>query len=101
MKYSYPISAEIKAELVLVRQVLTKSLSNIPGVIVEDKGLTVSLHYRTVAPSKWDDVRLIFKRVTGGLAAMGHFRVSEGKMVFEIKPAVAWDKGDDSAAPQR
>lgn len=38
-------------------------------------------------------MRRIFEKVTRGLAAMGHLRVSEGKMVFELKPAVAWDKG--------
>lgn len=52
LKYTYPLSVEIKAELLLVRQVLVSALADIPGVIIEDKELTVSIHYLAVEPSK-------------------------------------------------
>jgi trehalose 6-phosphate phosphatase len=63
----------------------------IPGVLVEDKGLTASVHYRTVAARHHARLRAIVadevRRSRGGLV------LTQGKKVFEIRPNVPWDKG--------
>lgn len=55
-----------------------------PGLVFEDKGASLALHYRG-APRLGDEVR----RLVGALAADlgGAFELQEGKMVLEIKPA--------------
>lgn len=62
-----------------------------PGVILEDKGLTLALHYRQ-APALEADCRRAAQR-----AAPPGFAVAAGKMVFEIRPKGA-DKGGAVAA---
>ena len=31
-------------------------LANVPGVLLEPKGLTASVHYRTAPPERWDEI---------------------------------------------
>ncbi len=58
------------------------------GVLVEDKGLSVALHYR-LAPERQDDCRVVAE---AAVEAHPDFRLLAGKMVFEIKPK-GFDKG--------
>jgi trehalose-phosphatase len=70
---------------------LTAKLQGIEGALVEYKGLTLSVHYRQVAPDKWEEVRHI---VHGKLASESYpFVLTTGEMVFEIRPRVYWNKG--------
>lgn len=69
-------------------QELRAGLRAIAGAEVEDKGLTASVHFRRVAPVNWPDI----ERIVRGTAPSG-IEIREGKMVFEIRPLVAWNKG--------
>ncbi len=53
-----------------------------PGVIVEDKGMMVALHYRQ-APDCASEARQLVAEVARALG--DHYKVLEGKMVLEIK----------------
>jgi len=71
---------------------LTAKLLPIHGVLVECKGLTISVHYRQVALAEWDEVRRL---VHGELAGTTHpFVLTTGEKVFEIRPRVYWNKGN-------
>lgn len=60
-----------------------------PGLVLEDKGYNLALHYR-LAPWQADAVREL---VEGAAAQLGEgFEVQAGKMVFELKPG-GRDKG--------
>ena len=63
----------------------------IPGLIVEDKGLTASVHYRLCSPRARRLVGPLVAREVG--RGRGALVLTRGKMVLEIKPAVGWDKG--------
>jgi trehalose-phosphatase len=69
-----------------------RGLSDVPGALVEDKGLTVALHFRRV-PERCR--RLFgervqgFKRRTAGLPVFWR----AGLKVRELLPRVAWHKG--------
>jgi trehalose-phosphatase len=70
---------------------LAAQLRPVPGVFVEDKGLTTCVHYRQVAPTEWEEVRRIVHVV---LANADHaFLLSAGHKVYEIRPRVYWNKG--------
>ncbi|MBN1176381.1 MAG: trehalose-phosphatase [Dehalococcoidales bacterium] len=72
---------------------LEEELENIDGVIVEDKGLSLSVHYRLVSEEEQDDVAVIFKRIVSSLADAGKIKITSGKKVFEVRPPIDWDKG--------
>jgi trehalose 6-phosphate phosphatase len=68
-----------------------------PGLVFEDKGVTLAMHYR-LAPGYADAVRAA---VADALLPLGSgFALQEGKMVAEIKPATV-DKGTAIAAFMR
>jgi len=82
-----------KPILRVLYQVLSKSLEATKGALVEDKGLTLSVHYRMVEESKAEEVKRIFDRYVGAAQAAGQVRITTGKKVYEVRPAVTWDKG--------
>jgi trehalose 6-phosphate phosphatase len=62
------------------------------GAYVEDKGLSVGVHLRRVAdPGGWAGPVEAAARDT---AARHGLRVEPGKLVWELRPAVGFDKGD-------
>jgi hypothetical protein len=69
---------------------LRRHLPQLPGVIVEDKGLTLSVHYRMVEDeSAGAVIREHVRRHSADLDVV----LTEGKKVVEIRPAVDWNKG--------
>lgn len=60
---------------------------------VEDKGLTLSVHSRGVAPPDRLLVRNAFYEVVRPYQEKGQVRVTAGKEVFEVRPPVRWTKG--------
>ena len=88
-----PLAEEFKPVLRRMYHLLSQALGAVKGVLVEDKGLTLSVHYRQVADDKGKEVRSTFERITGDAARLGRIRITSGKKVYEIRPAVAWDKG--------
>jgi trehalose 6-phosphate phosphatase len=74
---------------------LRAELGRVDGVIVEDKGLTLSVHFRLVTnESAQAD---IVRRVRATCGASAALRTTEGKKVVEVRPAVDWDKGRATA----
>lgn len=72
---------------------LFKSLRHIEGVYLEDKGYTISLHYRLV--KKASDVEFVTKTldsITKPYLERKILSLSAGKMVYEIRPPVKWNK---------
>jgi trehalose 6-phosphate phosphatase len=69
---------------------LARPLEGIAGADVEDKGLSVAVHYRGADPADHEAVR---SAVHGVLAASSHpFVLATGPLVFDIRPRVYWDK---------
>jgi len=89
-----PLAAEMRPVFRLLNQVLNKALAPIRGVQVEDKGLTISVHYRMVEEGKSGEVTNAFERVIATARSLGKVRITSGKKVYEVRPAVEWDKGE-------
>jgi trehalose 6-phosphate phosphatase len=70
---------------------LARHLGGIPGAFVEDKGLTVSVHYRQVAPSSWEQIRQMVESALS--KADDAFLLTCGDKVYEVRPRVTWNKG--------
>lgn len=72
---------------------LMVKLGHIDGVIVEDKGLTASIHHRLVAPGKLGELKRIFTKTTRPHLRAGRVKIARGKKVLEIRPNINWGKG--------
>ncbi len=85
-------SAENRRLLEEVLEKLKKEASYIKGVLIEDKGITASLHFRNVNASHVGDIFNIFEMIAKEYEK--DLRFTTGKKVFEIRPINIWNKGD-------
>lgn len=83
---AHPVLDEAEARLSL-------ALDAIPGTIVEHKGLTLTVHYRSVAEHRVSEVETAVASSTAGPVEAGSLRLTQGKKVIEVRPAISWDKG--------
>jgi trehalose 6-phosphate phosphatase len=68
-----------------------KLLARVPGAVLEQKGLTASVHYRTAPTERWDEITQIARQVVA--SDPDRFVLSAGHRIWEIRPRVAWHKG--------
>ena len=64
---------------------------SLPGLVLEDKGESLSIHYRGVGDASRARVAIL-DRVSEEARSLG-LRVSEGKMVIEVRPPLEMNKG--------
>jgi trehalose-phosphatase len=93
LNFVFPLTNEIKSFFQIIHQMLVKAMSVTRGVIVENKGMTLSVHYRQVEEGHVSEVKSAFEHVVGGAQAMGKVKITTGKKVLEVRPAVDWNKG--------
>jgi trehalose-phosphatase len=93
IKFKKQIHPRSLAALKSIGQELTGKLSGIKGAFVEDKGLTLSLHYRLVNKKYIPEVKAIFRETLTRYLADNSIRIKPGKMIFEVRPAINWNKG--------
>jgi trehalose 6-phosphate phosphatase len=77
----------------LAERLVSESLE-LEGVIVENKGPSISVHYRQVPFEKIEHVYTAFRKVTRCAESEGVVRLTLGKKVMEVRPAVDWGKGE-------
>jgi trehalose 6-phosphate phosphatase len=61
------------------------------GVLIENKGVTASVHYRMTATPR--EARHVLRARLSPLCEKYGFRLSEGQYIWEIKPPIKVDKG--------
>ena len=82
-----------KSPLKTIYLALGAGLRHIKGVRVENKGCTLSVHFRLVKPGERVSVKKIFGRIVKPYVFSKSIKLSSGKMVLEVRPATTWDKG--------
>jgi len=92
---SYVNEGALRAKSLLrdIAEVLKQKLTDLEGAIVEDKGLTVSVHYRMVPVKYHPSFKRLFYREIGKFLASKRISVTRGKRILEVRPNVVWDKG--------
>ncbi len=68
---------------------LGESLAQIPGVRVEHKRFAVAVHYREVAPEHVGEIVSAVHK----LGQRDGLRLTNGRMLVELRPDIDWDKG--------
>ena len=87
----HPAVDRTRATLERVRDDLATELEPIPGARVEDKGATLSVHFRAVEPAHKSTVVEITEERAGDI---DHIRLESGKAVVQVRPDISWNKGD-------
>ncbi|WP_380677761.1 trehalose-phosphatase [Salinigranum sp. GCM10025319] len=70
---------------------LDDRLGDISGCVIERKGVTATVHFRRVHDDAVPEVTSTVEEVA---SAVDGIRVTAGKRVRELRPAVQWDKGE-------
>ena len=84
-----PQVASFQPAVAKVASTLEPLLSMVPGVVLEDKTWTLSVHYRLADPG-------VVPRLRGAISELTRrhgLKLMEGKMIFEIRPPVDVHKG--------
>ncbi len=84
------IGREFQQTIDSVHAELSQGIIGIEGALVEHTTYSTTVHYRLVAPEKAHRVEEVVDRVLQGYPSL---RKTHGKMVWEIRPRIDWDKG--------
>jgi trehalose-phosphatase len=91
--YTSFVKADAKGLFRKIKRGLVRRVGKIQGVLIEDKILTISVHYRRVGPKDLLSFRRVFFESLRPYLKGRKIDVHEGKKVLEIKPAVQCNKG--------
>ncbi len=84
LEFSVPEDAVLRSTVAKLKD----ALSSIENIEIEDKMLSASIHFRRVPPEHWPRIQeIVLANVPDELNLRG------GKMVFELRPALQWNKG--------
>ena len=84
-------AASARLRMQNIEQELRARLAGVPGVVIENKGLTLSVHYRRVPV---DDFGRVAAAVQDVLALHSDcLEQTMGRKVFEFRPSNGWTKG--------
>lgn len=76
-----------------IKAELKNKLSGVKGVLLEDKKLSLALHFRLADLKQLPLIRSVFSRSTAPYLKNNKIRIKPGKKILEVGPPVAWDKG--------
>jgi len=93
LSYVYPQAGAVRPLMRELVARLARALDGIGGIIVQDKDLSLSVHYRLAKPGHEGVVADAVKRITAPHVAKGEIRVYPMKKIWEIRPPLDWDKG--------
>lgn len=87
---SHQVAPQMPPLVERVARRLAAELAAVPGAEIEPKGWTVAVHYRRVGAG---DAAAVEAAVDRAVAEHPELVKAGGKKVWEVRPALAWDKG--------
>lgn len=87
------VQPEAKEAVSLISQAakrLSEELRSIAGILIEDKKFSAAVHYRLVNEGDLPRIENLVNSIVQGNPSL---RLMKGKKVFEILPAIDWNKG--------
>ena len=91
--FNSPVTSAQKKIIRKLIMIFRAQYSDIPGLLVNDKGLSVSLHYRFTSPAQKRWIRRTYLEIIRPFVSRGEISIFPGKKIHEVKPAVQWNKG--------
>lgn len=93
VSFVHPEIAAARGRVHVIAAELRPLAASLPGAFVEDKELSVALHFREASPRDQEFAADSFDRLVEPAVAAGEVRVMRGACVREVLPAIAWTKG--------
>lgn len=91
IKWSHPVIKKIIPHLTNLTLLLKEQLKLFKGVLIEDKGITISIHYRNVNEKSVPLIKEVILKAVKPYS--GKLKITYGKKIIEVRPAVEWNKG--------
>ncbi|MBI4651014.1 trehalose-phosphatase [Candidatus Desantisbacteria bacterium] len=92
-KFKALVSKKYKNVLKIIKNSLINKFSDINGILLEDKDISLSIHYRLVNKNNIPLVKAIINDAVLLYKKNMDIKVKNGKKVFEIMPPIEWNKG--------
>jgi trehalose-phosphatase len=89
-QYRRKLSPPREEEMRRMKENLQGSFSKIPGILLEDKGPILAIHYRNVPPRHFGWIRDTVEKALQGME--DRWEIASGKMVYEIRPRIDFNK---------
>ncbi|MDD5681634.1 MAG: trehalose-phosphatase, partial [Candidatus Omnitrophica bacterium] len=93
IKFRNAIPARYRKTIERIKSTLWDKLASVKGVLIEDKGLSLSLHYRRVDKKNIPLVKAIFHETVIIPRVKGQVKITFGKKVLEVRLPGEWNKG--------
>jgi alpha,alpha-trehalase len=91
-EWIHPQALSLIQALSRLHSILRTTLARFPKVDVENKQFTLSIHYRNVAQHNAHSLKSVVLKTVHAFDPT--LRITRGKRVFEVRPNIAWGKGD-------
>ncbi|OGW85006.1 MAG: trehalose-phosphatase [Omnitrophica bacterium RIFCSPLOWO2_01_FULL_45_10] len=93
LKFESVVPLGFKETIKKIKLDLVRRLAHIKGVILEDKGYTLSVHYRLVKKENIHLVKTAFHATIIYYLVGNKIKINTGKMILEVRPPIEWNKG--------
>lgn len=93
LNFVHPEAKQLTETIDQVYQSLQKGLNGVPGIFIEHKGLSLTVHYRLTPEDLVAEVKNTVEDTTHPFLESGALLISPGKMALEVRPRISWDKG--------
>jgi trehalose 6-phosphate phosphatase len=92
VSFSHPKAVSMRPLIQGLAERLERDLARFPGSVLENKGLTLSVHYRRVPRAGMESLRRLRDALQAETSDLP-VRWRDGHKVWEILPGVRWHKG--------
>ena len=86
----HPEAEARTGDLRAARDEIESRVAEMAGVHVEDKAVTLTVHYRRARDASAEEVAAVVESVVEPIEGL---KTGHGKMIVEVKPTVEWHKG--------
>ena len=91
--FVHPDATAASAAIKTIAGRVAPQIRRLPGVFIEDKGLSIALHYREAEPAHHVVAQSAFVEAARADLDAGTLRLLPGSFVVELLPGTAWNKG--------
>jgi trehalose-phosphatase len=92
-KFEHPDASNAKGIVQELLGPLSDDVRHLPGIFVEDKVLSVVVHFRAAPRADAEQLPKLLARRVQRYIDSGHLRIMDGACMIELLPNIAWNKG--------